>query len=185
MECSGCCALRTGTSRDVRGDVRDFVVEHLGDPGAVLAGDETGFLKKGIKSAGVQRQYFGTAGRMENCQIGVFLAYASRHGHALIDRSLLSGAVDVHSRTPHRCLLTVEQLRCQSAVTGGRCAIGVHDTPPRHVVEQAHRSSYLPCGRTDPLTDITVGGDRPGGDGTNHCTDFLDETHAGPEGCAG
>ena len=88
MECSGCCALRTGTSRDVRGDVRDFVVEHLGDPGAVLAGDETGFLKKGIKSAGVQRQYSGTAGRTENCQIGVFLAYASRHGHALIDREL-------------------------------------------------------------------------------------------------
>ncbi|WP_446226270.1 IS701 family transposase [Nocardia sp. IBHARD005] len=72
----------------VRDDVRDYVVEHLGDPDAVLAGDETGFLKKGTKSAGVQRQYSGTAGRTENCQIGVFLAYASRHGHALIDREL-------------------------------------------------------------------------------------------------
>jgi SRSO17 transposase len=72
----------------VRDDVRDFVVEHLGDHAAVLAGDETGFLKKGVKSAGVQRQYSGTAGRTENCQIGVFLAYASRHGHALIDREL-------------------------------------------------------------------------------------------------
>ena len=50
--------------------------------------DETGFLKKGTKSAGVHRQYSGTAGRIENCQIGVFLAYASRHGHALIDRAL-------------------------------------------------------------------------------------------------
>jgi SRSO17 transposase len=61
-----------------RDDVRDYVVEHLGDPGGVLVGDETGFLKKGVKSAGVQRQYSGTAGCTENCQIGVFLAYASK-----------------------------------------------------------------------------------------------------------
>jgi SRSO17 transposase len=72
----------------VRDDVRDYVVEHLGDPQGVLIGDETGILKKGIKSAGVQRQYSGTAGRTENCQIGTFLAYASPHGHALIDREL-------------------------------------------------------------------------------------------------
>ncbi|WP_460697455.1 IS701 family transposase [Nocardia thraciensis] len=72
----------------VRDDVRDYVVAHLGDPEAVLAGDETGFLKKGMKSAGVQRQYSGTAGRTENCRIGVFLAYASKHGHALVDREL-------------------------------------------------------------------------------------------------
>ena len=72
----------------VRDDLRAYVVEHLGDPGAVLVLDETGFLKKGDKSAGVQRQYSGTAGRVENCQIGVFLGYASRHGRALIDRAL-------------------------------------------------------------------------------------------------
>jgi SRSO17 transposase len=72
----------------VRDDARDYVIQHLGDPDGVLIGDETGFLKKGICSAGVQRQYSGTAGRTENCQIGVFLAYASRHGHALIDREL-------------------------------------------------------------------------------------------------
>jgi SRSO17 transposase len=72
----------------VRDDVRDYVVEHLGDPQGVLIGDDTGFLKKGVKSAGVQRQYSGTAGRTENCQIGTFLAYASPHGHALIDREL-------------------------------------------------------------------------------------------------
>lgn len=72
----------------VRDDVRDYVVEHLGDRQAVLIGDETGFIKKGRRSAGVQRQYSGTAGRTENCQIGTFLAYASRHGHALIDREL-------------------------------------------------------------------------------------------------
>ena len=72
----------------VRDDLRAYVVEHLGDPGAVLVLDETGFVKKGTRSVGVQRQYSGTAGRIENCQVGVFLGYASRHGHALIDRAL-------------------------------------------------------------------------------------------------
>jgi SRSO17 transposase len=72
----------------VRDDLRDYVVEHLGDRGGVLIVDDTGFLKKGTRSAGVQRQYSGTAGRTENCQIGTFLAYASAHGHALIDREL-------------------------------------------------------------------------------------------------
>jgi SRSO17 transposase len=67
---------------------RDHVVEHLGAPGGVLIVDETGFLKKGVHSAGVARQYSGTAGRIENAQIGVFLAYASSKGHALIDREL-------------------------------------------------------------------------------------------------
>jgi SRSO17 transposase len=72
----------------VRDEVRDYVIEHLGDAQGVLIGDETGFIKKGRRSAGVQRQYSGTAGRTENCQIGTFLAYASVHGHALIDREL-------------------------------------------------------------------------------------------------
>jgi SRSO17 transposase len=72
----------------VRDDVRGYVVEHLGDPGAVLVVDETGDLKKGTASAGVQRQYTGTAGRVENCQVGVFLSYAAPGGHALIDREL-------------------------------------------------------------------------------------------------
>jgi SRSO17 transposase len=72
----------------VRDDLRAYVVEHLGDPAAVLVLDETGFLKKGSKSVGVARQYSGTAGRIENCQIGVFLGYASRHGHGVLDRAL-------------------------------------------------------------------------------------------------
>ena len=72
----------------VRDDLRVYVVEHLGDPDAVLVLDETGFLTKGDNSAGVQRQYSGTAGRIENCQVGVFLAYASRHGRTLIDWAL-------------------------------------------------------------------------------------------------
>src|SRR3954462_15127938 len=72
----------------VRDDLQDYVVEHLGDTEAVLVLDETGFVKKGMHSAGVQRQYSGTAGRIKNCQVGVFLAYASHKGHALIDRAL-------------------------------------------------------------------------------------------------
>jgi SRSO17 transposase len=71
----------------VRDDVRDAVVEVLGDERqGVLVVDETGFLKKGRMSAGVARQYSGTAGRIENSQIGVFLAYASPRGRALVDR---------------------------------------------------------------------------------------------------
>lgn len=72
----------------VRDDLRDYVQHNLGDPNGVLIVDETGFLKKGTKSCGVARQYSGTAGRIENSQIGVFLAYAGAKGSALIDRAL-------------------------------------------------------------------------------------------------
>ncbi len=71
----------------VRDDVLAYARERLGE-GGVLVVDETGFLKKGDKSAGVARQYSGTAGRIENCQVGVFLAYETPRGHALIDRDL-------------------------------------------------------------------------------------------------
>jgi SRSO17 transposase len=72
----------------VRDDLRVHVVEKLGDADGVLIVDETGFVKKGERSAGVQRQYSGTAGRIENCRLGVFVAYASPRGRALIDREL-------------------------------------------------------------------------------------------------
>src|SRR5919106_2265301 len=72
----------------VRDDLRRYVVEQVGSDQAILIVDETGFLKKGRHSAGVKRQYSGTAGRIENCQVGVFLAYASPRGHALMDREL-------------------------------------------------------------------------------------------------
>jgi SRSO17 transposase len=72
----------------VRDDVRDYVTEHLASADAVLVVDETGDIKKGSASAGVQRQYSGTAGRVENCQVAVFLSYAAPGGHALIDREL-------------------------------------------------------------------------------------------------
>jgi SRSO17 transposase len=72
----------------VRDDMRAYVVEHLGDPAAVLVVDETGDLKKGTTTVGVQRQYTGTAGRVENAQVAVYLVYASGAGHAVIDREL-------------------------------------------------------------------------------------------------
>jgi SRSO17 transposase len=72
----------------VRDDLRGYVLEHLTDPAGVFVADETGFLKKGTKSAGVQRQYSGTAGRIENCQLGVFLTYVTPTGRALLDREL-------------------------------------------------------------------------------------------------
>ncbi|WP_330436306.1 IS701 family transposase [Streptomyces sp. NBC_00825] len=72
----------------VRDDIRGFVVEHLHDTAAVLVVDETGDLKKGTNTVGVQRQYTGTAGRIENSQVAVYLAYSTRRGHAAIDREL-------------------------------------------------------------------------------------------------
>jgi len=72
----------------LRDIVREYTLETLADPDAVLVIDETGFLKQGKASCGVARQYTGSAGKITNCQIGVFAAYVSRHGHAFIDRAL-------------------------------------------------------------------------------------------------
>ena len=72
----------------VRDDLRGYVLEHFADPGAVLVVDETGDLKKGTATVGVQRQYTGTAGRTENAQVAVYLAYAAGAGTAFIDRAL-------------------------------------------------------------------------------------------------
>jgi len=82
----------------VRDDVRSFVVEHLGDPQAVLVADETGDLKKGTATAGVQRQYTGTAGRIENAQVAVYLGYASAAGYTLVDRELYLPACWIEDR---------------------------------------------------------------------------------------
>jgi SRSO17 transposase len=73
---------------EVRDDLRDYVIDAFGDTGATLVVDETGDVKKGIHSVGVQRQYSGTAGRIENSQVAVYLTYAAPRGHALIDRAL-------------------------------------------------------------------------------------------------
>src|SRR5689334_5975061 len=70
----------------VRDELQAFVAEQFGDPEGIFVVDETGFLKKGTHSVGVQRQYSGTAGKVENCQIGVFLTYVSPQGHTFLDR---------------------------------------------------------------------------------------------------
>lgn len=84
-----------------RDELIGYVKEHLAEPGGVLVVDETGFLKKGIHSAGVQRQYSGTAGRVENCQVGVFLAYTTTQGSVLVDRALYLPQEWLNS--PERC----------------------------------------------------------------------------------
>ncbi|MCZ2404965.1 transposase [Paenarthrobacter sp. Z7-10] len=82
-------ALETDWDPDaLRDDLRSYVVSHLASSEGVLRVDETGFLKKGRRSAGVARQYSGTAGRVENCQIGVFLTYATAAGRTFLDREL-------------------------------------------------------------------------------------------------
>jgi SRSO17 transposase len=85
----------------VRDDLRDYVVEHLGDPQAVLVVDETGDLKKGTQTVGVKRQYTGTAGRIENAQVEVYLVYATDAGHAVVDRELYLPRV--WTDDPERC----------------------------------------------------------------------------------
>ncbi len=95
----------------VRDDLRDYVAEELGTLEGVLVVDETGFLKKGTHSVGVKRQYSGTAGRIENGQIGVFLSYASEKGHALLDRELYlpeEWAADTARRTTAKVPAAIE-----------------------------------------------------------------------------
>lgn len=110
----------------VRDDVRDFVVETIGSPDGVLICDDTGFLKKGTKSAGVQRQYSGTAGRTENCQIGTFLAYASARGRALIDRELYLPASWTDDRD-----------RCRAAGIGDEICFATKNEHFRQMLQRA------------------------------------------------
>ena len=113
-----------GACRDA---VRRYVVRHLGDPGAVLAADETGFLKKGRMSAGVARIYTGTAGRVENCQVGVFLAYAAPDGsRALIDRELY---------LPEKW--ASDRGRCRAAGIGDDVAFATRPELARQMIERA------------------------------------------------
>ena len=111
----------------VRDAVRRYVVKNLGDPSAVLAVDETGFLKKGTKSAGVARQYTGTAGRIENAQVGVFLAYAASDGsRALIDRELY---------LPEKW--TADRDRCRAAGIGDEVAFATKPKLAQDMLERA------------------------------------------------
>ncbi|WP_433425931.1 IS701 family transposase [Microtetraspora malaysiensis] len=110
----------------VRDDVRHYVSEHLGGNGVLIV-DETGFLKKGFRSAGVQRQYTGTAGRIENSQVGVFLAYATPRGRALIDRRLY---------LPEQSWLA-DQPRCRSAGVPGEIAFATKPALAAHMIAAA------------------------------------------------
>ena len=97
----------------VRDELQSYVVENLGDSSAIGVLDETGFLKQGKKSVGVKRQYSGTAGRVENCQIGVFLGYATNQGFAFLDREIyrLCRKKDLRTGKPSHALLLIVQLQ--------------------------------------------------------------------------
>jgi SRSO17 transposase len=110
----------------VRDDLQAYVHRHLADSEAVLILDETGFLKKGDKSAGVARQYSGTAGRIENCQIGVFLAYASRKGRSFLDRELYLPKV-----------WTEDAKRCQAAAIPNEVKFATKLQLGRRMLERA------------------------------------------------
>src|ERR671917_1929096 len=116
----------------VRDDLRGYVLDQLGDPSGVMVADETGFVKKGTKSAGVQRQYSGTAGRIENCQLGVFLTYASSKGRALIDRELYLPAS-----------WTAERDRCLEAGIGEEVQFATKPELARRMVERARDAGAL------------------------------------------
>ena len=130
-------------ARDV---LREYVVEQLGDEDGVLIVDETGFIKKGLHSAGVQRQYSGTAGRIENSQIGVFLCYAGNGGSAFIDRELY---------VPRQW--TDDRVRCEAA--GIPASVGFATKPQlaRQMLERA-LDAGVPCGWV--TGDAVYGGDR-------------------------
>lgn len=130
-------------ARDV---LREYVIEHLGDRQGVLIVDETGFIKKGQHSAGVQRQYSGTAGRIENSQIGVFLCYAGRGGSAFIDRALY---------VPRQW--TDEPARCEAAGIPGSVGFATKPELARRMIEQA-LDAGVPCGWV--TGDEVYGGDR-------------------------
>src|SRR5829696_3081863 len=113
---------------DVRDDLREYVLEHLGDEeSGVLIVDETGFLKKGKKSVGVARQYTGTAGKRENCQVGVFLCYASKEGAAFIDRGSRGGALRHQGQAGQRDAKA--SVRSRSACPLGGCGHGLRHSP--------------------------------------------------------
>jgi SRSO17 transposase len=129
----------------VRDDLQQYVFTHLADPEAVLVVDETGFLKKGSKSVGVADQYSGTAGKIANCQIGVFLAYASRHGPVLIDRELY---------LPREW--ADDPSRCQEAGVPEGTASIPKSTPAKGMLERAFAQSVTAAWVTG---DTIYGGD--------------------------
>jgi SRSO17 transposase len=129
----------------LRDKVREEVISTLGDPAGVLVVDETGFLKKGSHSVGVSRQYSGTAGRIENCQVGVFLAYASPLGQALIDRRLYLPQA-----------WTQDSPRCREAAVPERIAFATKTEIARDLIADA-LAAGAPCAWV--LADALYGSD--------------------------
>ena len=113
----------------VRDELRAYVIEHLGEAGGILVVDETGFIKKGKKSAGVARQYSGTAGRRENSQVGVFLLYASSKGSAFIDRALY---------LPEEW--TTDRVRCREAGIPDEVEFATKGELAKRMLERAYAS---------------------------------------------
>ena len=161
---------------EVRDDLQGYVVEHLGDPSGVMVVDETGFLKQGKKSVGVKRQYSGTAGKVENCQIGVFLAYGSRRGAAFLDRELYlpqEWAADEARRreagVPRDVAFHTKGQLAQGMIARA-VAVGVpfgwvtgdtvygNDRKPRGRLEEQGRPYVLAVKNNEPLWADTEGG---------------------------
>lgn len=130
----------------VRDVLRDYVIEHVGDADGVLIVDETGFIKKGVHSAGVQRQYSGTAGRIENSQIGVFLCYAGAGGSAFIDRELYLPRQWAENRA-----------RCEAAGITQEVQFATKPELARKMIERA-LDAGVPCSWV--AGDEVYGGDR-------------------------
>lgn len=188
--------------RDV---VRDYVLEALGDDDGVLVVDETGFLKKGEHSVGVARQYSGTAGRIENCQIGVFVAYASRFGQTLIDRRLYlpdAWAKDAARRSKTQVPDDVtfatkpeiaRELIASALDAGARCrwvladALYGSDYRLRHMLE-AREQPYVLAVRSNHLFRFAAAGGLVQSDAATLVEDLPDgawATHAAGEGSKG
>jgi SRSO17 transposase len=155
----------------VRDDLTGYVHEHLGDPDGVLIVDETGFVKKGAKSCGVARQYTGTAGRIENAQVGVFLAYAADKGHAFLDRALYlpkewsddRGRCDAAGvprdvgfatkpQLAERMIRRARRLGVRAAWVTGDAAYG-HDGAFRRFLEESGQPYPLAVPSNQPLLD--------------------------------
>jgi SRSO17 transposase len=132
---------------DLRDRLRRYVTDYLADPAAVGVLDETGFLKKGTQSVGVARQYSGTAGRVENCQVGVFLAYASAHGHTLLDRELYLPST-----------WTDDPVRCQQAGVPSDRRFATKPELARQILERAFAAGVTFAWIT---ADKVYGDDRP------------------------
>jgi len=163
----------------VRDDLYGYVIDHLGDPAGVLVLDETGFLKKGRRSAGVARQHSGTAGRIENCQIGVFLAYATDAGRTLLDRELylprgwtgdparcadagIPGEVEFATK-PELAIRMLRRARAAGTPAAWVTADEIYGQHPglRSAIEELGMSYVLavPCSQHVMATDTTLAGE--------------------------